>query len=101
MGLAAQERARAAAPSGAAALADLLATSERAVVLTGAGISVPSGIPDFRSPGTGIWEDVDPIDTPLDDQAALKLDGDVVDELGALAVALARRGDEPSPPVGG
>ena len=43
-------------------LAELLRTAERAVVLTGAGISVPSGIPDFRSPGTGLWENVDPME---------------------------------------
>jgi len=43
-------------------VADLLRECERAVVLTGAGISVPSGIPDFRSPGTGLWENVDPME---------------------------------------
>jgi NAD-dependent deacetylase len=43
-------------------LAELLRGAERAVVLTGAGISVPSGIPDFRSPGTGLWENVDPME---------------------------------------
>lgn len=43
-------------------LAGLLLEAERAVVLTGAGISVPSGIPDFRSPGTGMWEGVDPME---------------------------------------
>ena len=43
-------------------VADLLREAERAVVLTGAGISVPSGIPDFRSPGTGLWENVDPME---------------------------------------
>jgi NAD-dependent deacetylase len=50
------------AAAGTAALATLIRASERAVVLTGAGISVPSGIPDFRSPGTGIWEGVDPME---------------------------------------
>jgi NAD-dependent deacetylase len=30
-------------------------------VLTGAGVSVPSGIPDFRTPGKGLWEKVDPM----------------------------------------
>jgi NAD-dependent deacetylase len=48
--------------SEAARLAELLQQSERAVVLTGAGISVPSGIPDFRSPGTGLWAEVDPME---------------------------------------
>ena len=42
-------------------LADLIRGAESVVALTGAGISVPSGIPDFRSPGSGIWENVDPM----------------------------------------
>ncbi len=46
----------------AARLAELIGAAERAVVLTGAGVSVPSGIPDFRSPGTGLWENVDPME---------------------------------------
>ena len=50
------------ADAGPAVLAELLRSSERAVVLTGAGVSVPSGIPDFRSPGTGLWANVDPME---------------------------------------
>jgi NAD-dependent deacetylase len=45
-----------------ARLAQLLRESDRTVALTGAGISVPSGIPDFRSPGTGLWENVNPME---------------------------------------
>ena len=42
-------------------VAALLKASRASVVLTGAGISVPSGIPDFRTPMTGLWENVDPM----------------------------------------
>jgi NAD-dependent deacetylase len=49
-------------PAPAQQLAALLRDAERAVALTGAGISVPSGIPDFRTPGKGIWEKVDPME---------------------------------------
>jgi NAD-dependent deacetylase len=46
----------------AARVAGLLADADKTVVLTGAGISVPSGIPDFRTPGTGLWENVNPME---------------------------------------
>ncbi|HYC82020.1 MAG TPA: NAD-dependent deacylase [Solirubrobacterales bacterium] len=50
------------ASPGVATLAELLRGARSAVALTGAGVSVPSGIPDFRSPGTGLWEKVDPME---------------------------------------
>jgi NAD-dependent deacetylase len=46
----------------AARLAELIRGAGSVVALTGAGISVPSGIPDFRSPGTGLWENVNPME---------------------------------------
>jgi len=42
-------------------LAELFRERGPAVVLTGAGISTESGIPDFRSPG-GLWARFDPMD---------------------------------------
>ena len=42
-------------------LTEILRSSRRAVVFTGAGISTESGIPDYRSPG-GIWTKFRPID---------------------------------------
>ena len=43
-------------------LAELIRGAESVVALTGAGISVPSGIPDFRTPGTGLWANVNPME---------------------------------------
>jgi NAD-dependent deacetylase len=40
--------------------ADLILAANNIIILTGAGMSTESGIADFRSPGTGLWEQVDP-----------------------------------------
>ena len=42
-------------------LIEMLKNSSRTFALTGAGISTESGIPDFRSSGTGLWTKHDPI----------------------------------------
>ncbi len=45
----------------AAALAEVIERLQPCVVLTGAGMSTESGIPDFRS-ATGVWAEVDPFE---------------------------------------
>jgi NAD-dependent deacetylase len=42
--------------------AELLRKAKYSVVLTGAGISTHSGIPDFRSEGTGLWSRDEPME---------------------------------------
>ena len=42
--------------------AELFRKAKRVVVLTGAGMSTPSGIPDFRSEGTGLWSRDEPME---------------------------------------
>ncbi|CAG0962954.1 NAD-dependent protein deacetylase [Anaerolineales bacterium] len=42
--------------------ADLIRQSKHLVLLTGAGLSTPSGIPDFRSTGTGLWSRDEPME---------------------------------------
>ncbi|HEX4464804.1 MAG TPA: NAD-dependent deacylase [Solirubrobacterales bacterium] len=48
--------------NGVERLAELIRQSRSTVALTGAGVSVPSGIPDFRTPETGLWANVDPME---------------------------------------
>lgn len=42
--------------------ARLILSANDGVVLTGAGISTPSGIPDFRTPGSGVWSRFNPME---------------------------------------
>lgn len=41
---------------------ELIAAADTIVALTGAGVSTPSGIPDFRSAGSGLWSRYDPME---------------------------------------
>lgn len=40
---------------------DIIRSCSTVYAFTGAGISTESGIQDFRSPGTGLWEKIDPM----------------------------------------
>ena len=43
-------------------VAQIIRGTKQRVVLSGAGISTPSGIPDFRSSGSGLWNRYDPFE---------------------------------------
>jgi NAD-dependent deacetylase len=73
-------------------LAVLVRGHQPCVVLTGAGISTESGIPDFRTPG-GIWEQYDPAEVATID--ALRRDPGRVWEFYALRLG-ALGGAEPN-----
>jgi NAD-dependent deacetylase len=66
-------------------LVQLLRERQPCVVLTGAGISTESGIPDFRS-GSGIWAQYDPMEYATID--AFRRDPDKVWEFYALRVGV-------------
>ncbi len=42
-------------------ISEMLLSASHTVVLSGAGISTQSGIPDFRSPESGLWQHADPL----------------------------------------
>jgi len=47
---------------GVRSAAEIIRNSKQGAVLSGAGISTPSGIPDFRSQDTGLWSADDPME---------------------------------------
>ena len=44
--------------------ADKMSSASKILVMTGAGLSTPSGIPDFRSPGSGIYDNLQKFNLP-------------------------------------
>ena len=59
---------------------------------TGAGISTESGIPDFRSPGTGLWNKIKPIDFE-EFKKVINPNGALLAEHATAATLLAQEGD--------
>ena len=46
------------------AAAKIIDQSSKVIVMTGAGLSTPSGIPDFRTPGSGIYDNLQKYNLP-------------------------------------
>ncbi|KAB7495607.1 NAD-dependent protein deacetylase sirtuin-3, mitochondrial, partial [Armadillidium nasatum] len=43
---------------------EIISEATNILVMTGAGLSTPSGIPDFRSPGTGLYDNLQKFNLP-------------------------------------
>ncbi|HEX7762326.1 MAG TPA: Sir2 family NAD-dependent protein deacetylase, partial [Cellvibrio sp.] len=71
----------------------LILSSSNVVALTGAGISTESGIPDYRSPSTGLWDKID--------HSVVSLEGFLVDPTRYYSYSLelypTRRSAKPNP----
>lgn len=51
-------------PEALQTVADWIRTSTKILVVSGAGVSVAAGIPDFRSPGTGLYDNLQKYNLP-------------------------------------
>jgi len=51
--------------NGLEAFAEKIANAKNVIVMCGAGISVSAGIPDFRTPGTGLYSQLEDYDLPF------------------------------------
>jgi NAD-dependent deacetylase len=77
------------------AAARLIRSSRYTVALTGAGISTPSGIPDFRSQGSGLWTKNDPMRV-ASLSAFRHRPQDFFDWLRPLAITMLQAGPNPA-----
>lgn len=52
-------------PKDVQSFVELLDKAQRVIVMVGAGVSVSAGIPDFRTPGTGLYSQLEKYNLPF------------------------------------